>query len=165
MGGQQTKLGFGGSRISLYRLQLVVRRANMDFWSSTDTINILHHDSIKSAANIILFRSIYRRIRPIFIALDVGCFAVLKRSYGRLVKNQIRLGTNHINKLDFLVAFPQARIEAFKSKNIQNSFIGAGLVPYNLDRVLSQLNIQPKTPTPPGSRSSAWSLQTPLNPT
>ena len=34
--------------------------------------------------------------------LDVGCFSVLKRSYGRLVEKQMGLGVNHIDKQDFL---------------------------------------------------------------
>ena len=73
--------------------------------------------------------------------LDVGCFSVLKRSYGHLVEQQMRVNINHIDKLDFLAAFPTARIEAYKLATIQNAFAAAGLVPYNLDRVLSQLNI------------------------
>jgi hypothetical protein len=95
--------------------------------------------------------------------LDVGCFAPLKRAYGRLVENHMRDGINHIDKLDFLAAYPQARMEAFKASSIQNSFAAAGLVPYNPERVLNQLNIQLKTPTPPGSRSSEWEPQTPHN--
>ena len=86
--------------------------------------------------------------------LDIGCFAVLKRSYGRLVETKMRVGINHIDKLEFLEAYPQARSEAFKPETIQNSFAAAGLVPYNPDRVLSQLDIQLRTPTPPGSRGS-----------
>jgi hypothetical protein len=45
--------------------------------------------------------------------LDIGCFAVLKRSYGRMVETKMRNGINHIDKLDFLEAYPSARIEAF----------------------------------------------------
>ena len=60
--------------------------------------------------------------------LDVGCFAILKRSYGRLVDQQT-LGINHIDKLDFLAAYPQARIDAFKTRTIQNAFRATGLVP------------------------------------
>lgn len=89
--------------------------------------------------------------------LDIGCFAVLKRSYSRLVENQARAGYNHIDKLDFLAAYPQARTEAFKPETIQNSFAAAGLVPINADRVLSGLNISLRTPTPPGSRPSSRS--------
>jgi hypothetical protein len=96
--------------------------------------------------------------------LDIGCFSVLKRSYGNLIEQRMRVGINHIDKLDFLTAFPQARAEAYKSTTIQSAFAAAGLVPYNPDRVISQLNIKLRTPTPPGSSSSAWSPKTPYNP-
>ncbi|RJE17767.1 Pogo transposable element, partial [Aspergillus sclerotialis] len=86
--------------------------------------------------------------------LDIGCFAVLKRSYGRLVETKMRVGINHIDKLEFLEAYPHARADAFKPETIRNSFAIAGLVPYDPDRVLSQLNIQLHTPTPPASRGS-----------
>lgn len=81
--------------------------------------------------------------------LDVGCFAVLKRIYGRCIEDLMRTGVNHIEKSDFLDAFPTARIEAFKSETIKNSFAATGLVPYNPDRVISKLNIRLHTPTPP----------------
>jgi hypothetical protein len=93
--------------------------------------------------------------------LDVGCFAPLKKAYGSLVEQKARLGINHIDKLDFLKAFPQARESAFQAETIRNSFAGAGLVPFNPDRVLSQLEIQLKTPTPPGSRSTNSAPKTP----
>ncbi|EED18661.1 pogo transposable element, putative [Talaromyces stipitatus ATCC 10500] len=98
--------------------------------------------------------------------LDVGCFAVLKRYYGQLVEQRMRLGFNHIDKIDFLTAFPQARTVAYKAQTIRNSFAATGLVPFNPDRVLQHLNIQLKTPTPPPSRSSNTAsscLQTPQN--
>jgi hypothetical protein len=98
--------------------------------------------------------------------LDVGCFAVLKRSYGRLIENQMRLGINHINKVDFLSIYPQARSEAFKDSNIRNGFMATGLVPYNPQHVLSTLQIQFKTPTPPGTShgsDSNWAPETPQN--
>jgi hypothetical protein len=95
--------------------------------------------------------------------LDIGCFAVLKRSYSRLVETKMRVGINHIDKLDFLEAYPSARIEAFKSETIKNSFAAAGLMPYNPDRVISKLDIRLRTPTPPSSRGSEWELKTPSN--
>jgi hypothetical protein len=67
--------------------------------------------------------------------LDVGCFAVLKRHYGQLVEQRMRLGFNHIDKHDFLTAFPTARTMAYKAENIRNGFAAAGLVPFNPDRV------------------------------
>ncbi|EED15710.1 pogo transposable element, putative [Talaromyces stipitatus ATCC 10500] len=98
--------------------------------------------------------------------LDVGCFAVLKRHYGQVVEQRMRDGFNHIDKLDFLMAFPEARTVAYKARTIQNSFAATGLVPFNPDRVIQQLNIQLKTPTPTPSRSSntqSSCLQTPQN--
>ena len=86
--------------------------------------------------------------------LDIGCFAVLKRSYGRMVETKMRNGINHIDKLDFLEVYPLARIEAFKSETIKNSFLATGLVPFEPDRVISKLNIRLRTPTPPPSRGS-----------
>jgi hypothetical protein len=76
---------------------------------------------------------------------------VLKRAYRRLVEFRMRYGSNHIDKLDFLEAYPTTRIEAFKSETVKNSFQSAGLVPFELDRVISKLDIP--LPPPP-SRGS-----------
>ena len=40
--------------------------------------------------------------------LNIGCFTILKRAYRKCVENVMRTGQNHINKLDFLNAFPTA---------------------------------------------------------
>ena len=61
---------------------------------------------------------------------------MLKRIYGRLVESKMRVGINYIDKFDFLEAYPLARIEAFKSETIKNSFGVAGLVPFLPDRVI-----------------------------
>jgi hypothetical protein len=95
--------------------------------------------------------------------LDVGCFAVLKRAYSQLVESKTRLGVNHIDKLDFLMAYPSARADTFKLKTIQNSFRATGLSPYSPTEVLLKLNIHLKTPTPPGSVGSIFSPKTPQN--
>jgi hypothetical protein len=95
--------------------------------------------------------------------LDIGCFAVLKRSYGRLVETKMRNGSNHIDKLDFLEAYPSARSETFKSDTIINSFGAAGLVPFSPDRVITKLSIRLRTPTPLSSQESEWEPKTPSN--
>jgi hypothetical protein len=56
---------------------------------------------------------------------------VLKRSYRSLVDQKMRLGINYIDKLDFLAAYPQARIDAFKTDTIKHSFAAASLVPFD----------------------------------
>jgi hypothetical protein len=99
--------------------------------------------------------------------LDVSCFAVLKRKYGQLVEQRMRLGFNHIDKIDFLTAFPEARTTAYKAETIRNGFAATGLVPFDPNQVYQQLTVQLKTPTPPPSRSSntqSSCLQTPQNP-
>ena len=89
---------------------------------------------------------------------------MLKRSYARLVESKIRVGINYIDKLDFLEAYPSARIEAFKSETIKNSFAAAGLVPFNPDRVISKLDICLRTPdTPLRAGGATWSQKTPSN--
>ena len=86
--------------------------------------------------------------------LDISCFTVLKQVYGQIVETKMHLGTNHIDKLDFLEAYPHAQIEAYKSDTIRNSFAAAGLVPYNPDCVISKLDIHLHMPTPPVSQGS-----------
>lgn len=112
-------------------------------------VAILHPNSTNSASKTRLYQSVCQRhASHLLQPLDVGCFAVLKRAYGCLVDKQMRCGFNHIDKLDFLAAYPSARAEAYKPANIQNSFAATGIVPYSPDRVLSKLNIQLKIPTP-----------------
>ena len=77
----------------------------------------------------------------------------------------MRSQINYINKLDFLKSYPLARIEAFKSETIKNSFIVAGLILFTPNRVILKLNIQLRIPTSPlsrGSKSSRnFTLKTP----
>jgi Na+-transporting NADH:ubiquinone oxidoreductase subunit NqrF len=80
-----------------------------------------------------------------------------------MVEMKMRNGINYIDKLDFLEAYPLARIEAFKSETIKNSFRSASLIPFTPERVISKLNIRLATPTPPPSRGSDWDPKTPLN--
>lgn len=96
--------------------------------------------------------------------LDVGCFASLKRSYGRQIELRIRTGLNHIDKPDFLQAYYETRKETLITSHIQSGFAATGLVPYNPDRVLEKLHVTLRTPTPPLVQSSSpWAPETPHN--
>jgi hypothetical protein len=98
--------------------------------------------------------------------LDVSCFAVLKRSYGRQIEDLMRVGVNHIDKSDFLPAYLIARTEALTSNTVRSGFAGAGLVPYDPERVLSKLNSYLRTPTPPPpppTKQAPWVPETPHN--
>jgi len=65
----------------------------------------------------------------------------MKCSYGYLVKNQMWLSINHIDKADFSEIYPMAQSEALKEANIWNGFMATGLVPYNPAYVLNQLQV------------------------
>lgn len=54
--------------------------------------------------------------------LNVGCFASLKRAYGKAIEQKSRLHINHIDKLNLLAVYPFVRVGTFKSVRIQNSF-------------------------------------------
>jgi hypothetical protein len=96
--------------------------------------------------------------------LDVSYFTVLKRSYGRQIEGLMRTGVNHINKPDFLTAYLSAHKESMTSDTICSGFAATGLVLYDLERVLSKLNTQLRTPTPPlavSPKQSHWVSKTP----
>ena len=98
--------------------------------------------------------------------LDVGCFSPLKRSYGQEVENRIRLGINHIDKLEFLAMYKQARTNTMIETNVRSGFAATGLVPYDPTRVLSRLHVQMRTPTPPllsETVPTRWTPETPHN--
>lgn len=99
--------------------------------------------------------------------LDVSCFAVLKRSYGRQIEGYIRTGLNHIDKPDFLTAYVAARNESMAINTVRSGFAAIGLVPFNPERVVCKQNTQLRTPSPPTDPSLAqqgpWVPETPSN--
>jgi hypothetical protein len=99
--------------------------------------------------------------------LDVGCFRALKRAYSKAIEGLMRTHITHISKEDFFTAFHTAHIESITESNIRGGFRGAGLVPYDPEYVISQLNTKFHTPTPPGTSSglpALWDPKTPNNP-
>ena len=100
------------------------------------------------------------RLQP----LDVGCFSVLKRTYGHAIEDLIRQHVTHISKEDFFPAFHQAFIATFTPKNIQAGFRGTGLVPFDPDHVISQLDSAQMVRTPSPNLDlplQPWVSQTP----
>jgi len=74
---------------------------------------------------------------------------------------------NHVSKLEFLCSFREAFFASITERNIQGGFAGAGLMPYDPERVLSKLDVKLRTPIPPTSRPHTpqpWVFQTPHNP-
>lgn len=96
--------------------------------------------------------------------LDVGCFSPLKRAYSREIESLICHHINHVTKLEFLPAVKAAYDRSFTLANIQSAFQGAGLTPHQPDVVLSKLDVQLRTPTPPAALAEAlWEARTPSN--
>lgn len=98
---------------------------------------------------------------------DVGCFSPLKTAYGNEIEDMMRAGITHITKEDFFPAFLAAHRATMTFDNIRGGFRGAGLVPFDPEKVISQLDVRLKTPTPPNSRpgsAHAWVSKTPSNP-
>jgi hypothetical protein len=96
--------------------------------------------------------------------LDVGCFAPLKKAYGCQAEDLIRNRITHITKLEFLPCFEAACNAVFTSSNIQGGFRGAGLVPFDPQRVIMGLDVKLRTPSPPlPVNNEPWQSQTPSN--
>jgi hypothetical protein len=96
--------------------------------------------------------------------LDVGCFAPLKKAYGDEVNKLMRNRINHITKQEFLPCFKAAHKNAVTASNIQGGFRGAGLVPFDPERVISTLDVKLRTPSPPlPTNNEPWQSQTPSN--
>jgi hypothetical protein len=96
--------------------------------------------------------------------LDFGCFGPLKKAYGREIEYLIRCSITHISKTEFFPAFHAAFRATITDSNILGGFRGAGLAPFNPESVISKLDIQLGTPTPPeeaGEVSASWTSKTP----
>jgi hypothetical protein len=96
--------------------------------------------------------------------LDVGCFGPLKKAYGREIEDLIKRSVHHISKTEFFPAFVAAFQATMTEKNIRGAFRGAGLVPFDPESVISKLDVQLRTPTPPveeASQAQPWTSKTP----
>jgi hypothetical protein len=96
--------------------------------------------------------------------LDIRCFAVLKKAYGREIEYLIRCSITHISKTEFFSAFYTAFKATFTESNIRGGFKGAGLATFDPENVISKLDVQLRTPTPPEEAtepSTPWVSKTP----
>ena len=81
-----------------------------------------------------------------------------------VIEHLIRYSITYISKTEFFPAFYAAFQAAFTESNIQGAFRGARLHPLNPETVISKLDVQLRTPTPPGEGpepSSPWTSKTP----
>jgi len=95
--------------------------------------------------------------------LDVGCFSPLKQKYSHSILGLARDSILHVDKMTFLPAFQDAFNASITEDNIKGSFWGAGLVPFDPEAVLLNLDAQIRTPTPPTTSNLPWQSKTPSN--
>jgi len=79
----------------------------------------------------------------------------------------MRVHISHVSKLEFLCSIRESFFASITERSIQGGFAGAGLVPYDPERVFSRLDNKLRTPTPPTSRPGTpppWVFRTPHNP-
>jgi hypothetical protein len=95
--------------------------------------------------------------------LDVVPYSLLKRHYGDGISLLARSRIHHIDREIFLPAFKAALEKTFTPENVRAGFRGAGLAPHDPDVVLSKLDMQLRTPTPPTPGTVVWEAQTPRN--
>ena len=95
--------------------------------------------------------------------LDVGCFAPLKRAYGREIRGLALDYISRTNKKAFIATFAKVFKQAFLKANIIASFKATRLVPRDLSVVLSKLDVKVRTLTPPLLEELQWNPKTPTN--
>ncbi|BAE58820.1 unnamed protein product [Aspergillus oryzae RIB40] len=96
---------FKGKRLFIpFTISHIVSQYRLLILDSHNSYLTPQFNDIYSQNNIIpLYISIHSSylLQP----LNIDYFSPLKRAYGQLIKNKIRLGFNHINKLNFFKAF------------------------------------------------------------
>jgi hypothetical protein len=78
--------------------------------------------------------------------LYVGCFAPLKKAYGRQAKLLMRNKLTRITKIEFLPSLKPAFDAPITGSNIIGGFRGAGLVTFGPEAVISKLGVRLRTP-------------------
>jgi hypothetical protein len=78
--------------------------------------------------------------------LDVVIFSPLTRYYSTEVETHSREKHYWLEKEDFIVYYQNTRKKALRESNIDSAWRATGLVPYNLQTVISKLPNRPNTP-------------------
>lgn len=81
--------------------------------------------------------------------LDIGVFSPLKAYMSAELDKVIRTDIARLKKAEWVAAYSRARPSAFTLGNINGSWAGAGLNPFQPRKVIRR--VQPKSPTPPST--------------
>jgi len=88
--------------------------------------------------------------------LDIGCFALLKKAYSQQIENLVQSRITYISKKAFISIFVKAFKAIITKANIQRGFRSTGLIPYDPEVVISQLDIKLFIPTSENSRPTSF---------
>ena len=88
--------------------------------------------------------------------LDVGLFGPLKTALSSKLDPLLQTEVSRIRKSEWLMAFVEARKDAFTRSNILGGWRGAGLLPFNPEKVLRHIEI----PSPPTDIANSAPLPT-----
>jgi hypothetical protein len=83
--------------------------------------------------------------------------------YRTEIEKLIRAYITHVSKEDFFPAFVTAFRTTITESNIRSGFRATGLVLYDPDYVISQLDVRLRTPTPAPTLPAIWEPKTPQN--
>jgi hypothetical protein len=119
-------------RVSKYRLLL------MDGHSSHVTLEFVEFCQDHDIIPLCLPPHSTHILQP----LDVGIFGPLATAYRTAIQKQSVFGATRVDNLGFLRLYQQARLGM--AKNVPSAWRGAGLVPFDPDKVL--VHYRPKTP-------------------
>ncbi|KAH5799443.1 hypothetical protein HBI96_160390 [Parastagonospora nodorum] len=137
-----SKNGWTTNKLGLQRVTGAYRLLIIDGHESHDSLEFQQYCKDNKIITICMPPHSSHLLQP----LDVGCFAPLKKAYGRQAEELMRNRITHITKLEFLPCFKRAFDAAITPSNIQGGFRGAGLVLFNPERVILALN-QLQTPS------------------
>ena len=100
--------------------------------------------------------------------LDIGIFSPLKEFMAQEIAPLVSTKIATVKKFEWLGAYIKSRAKAFVTKNVNGSWCGAGLVPFNPQKVLRRIKSKTPTPssTPPPNENpfdKALSMLSPFN--
>ena len=146
-----SETGYTNAALSLYWIQHVFDPQTRDRANGKPRVLISDgfgtHESLEVLTfcfenNIILCRlpsHTSHKLQP----YDVGVFGPLKAAYREQVEQLLRGGSNTIGKQHFTQLYSIARQVAFTKRNVRGGWSGAGLSPFNAEKVLGTISRPP----------------------
>ena len=126
-------------------------------------MNLLHLKIIASPIILLLLACLLTLPTwPYYLILDVLV------SWNKYIVVKLKILSKHITKVEFFIAFKTTYLESMISQNAKARFCEVGLVLFDIQTIISKLDINLQTPMPTPllfANTNPWVSQTPYNPT